>query len=72
MHMFWNLCADLQAYLAMFQVSSQQNWPYVMWDAMRSVGRVCAACTAVYTIGFPAQGGFEVALVSFEQAHPLT
>ena len=24
----------------MFQVASQQNWPYVMWDAMRSVGQV--------------------------------
>ena len=30
----------VQAYLAMFQVASQQNWPYVMWDSMRSVGQV--------------------------------
>ena len=24
----------------MFQVASQQNWPYVMWDAMRATGKV--------------------------------
>jgi Ion transport protein len=28
------------AFLSMFQVASQQNWPYVMFDSMRVAGKV--------------------------------
>lgn len=28
------------AFLTMFQVASQQNWPYIMFDSMRVAGKV--------------------------------
>lgn len=34
---FWN------GFLSMYQVSSQQNWPYVMFDSMRVAGKVTLA-----------------------------
>jgi Ion transport protein len=36
------------AFLSMFQVASQQNWPYVMFDSMRVAGKVGAVVCKIW------------------------
>lgn len=40
------------AFLSMFQVASQQNWPYVMFDSMRVAGKV-TGCSRSATANLP-------------------